>query len=268
MSNKLLGAGWFLMTPEVVARDSRLNKLQQNIYSELYTFQNATPNQPIWISNNKLADKYDVVRESISRAISKLVDYGYIKRELVYKENSKQVDRRLIRVVPIDEVINMGSDQSVNRVVTDTSIGWCPQRQGGSDHSVKENIPSNIPINKPNTIMSSSNEHDQSVSDITKKLIDKINQLSGAKYRVTDKAKRMVKARLKDYTEIELMNMLDYVWKSWESWNERAKYFRPQTLFAPSKTDEYVAKMQAEPVKKESDSNDWLSNITEAADNA
>lgn len=268
MSNKLLGAGWFLMTPEVVARDSRLNKLQQNIYSELYTFQNATPNQPIWISNNKLADKYDVVRESISRAISKLVDYGYIKRELVYKEDSKQVDRRLIRVVPIDEVINMGSDQSVNRVVTDTSIGWCPQRQGGSDHSVKENIPSNIPVNKPNTSMSSSNEHDESLVSATKQIIEKINQLSGRKFRVTDSAKRLVKPRLVDYTLDELLEMLEYKWNDWSDWDGRYNAFQPETLFRAKNTDKYIASMQAEPVKKESDSNDWLSNITEAADNA
>ncbi len=116
--------------------------------------------------------------------------------------------------------------------------------------------------------MSSSNEHDLSVSTVSKKLIERINQLSGSKYRVTDKTKSMVKARLKDYTEPELMNMLDYVWKSWETWSERAKYFRPQTLFAPSKTDEYIAKMQAEPIATENDSDDWLSQITEDANNA
>lgn len=122
-------------------------------------------------------------------------------------------------------------------------------------------------LGKSNT-MSSSNEHDLSVSAVSKKLIERINQLSGSKYRVTDKTKSMVKARLKDYTEIELMNMLDYVWKSWENWNERTKYFRPQTLFAPSKTDEYVAKMQAEPMEFENDADDWLSQITKDANNA
>lgn len=122
-------------------------------------------------------------------------------------------------------------------------------------------------LGKSNT-MSSSNEHDQSVSEITKKLIEKINQLSGSKYRVTDKTKSMIKARLKDYTADELYQMLDYVWNDWIKWSERSKYFRPQTLFAPSKTDEYIAKMQAEPIKQASDPDDWLSQITEAADNA
>ncbi|WP_419155609.1 hypothetical protein [Weissella minor] len=151
MANQLLGAGWFLMTPEVVVRDSRLNKLQQNIYSELFTFQNATPNQPIWISNGALAKKYKIKStETISRAIGKLVEYGYIKRQLVYKDNSMEIEKRLLRVVPLDEI--GGTDNEVNRVLTDESRGYRPRGQGGTDCEVKENIPSNIPVNKPMNI--------------------------------------------------------------------------------------------------------------------
>lgn len=122
-------------------------------------------------------------------------------------------------------------------------------------------------LGKSNT-MSSSNEHDPTLVDVTRHLIDKINELSGSKYRVTDKTKSMVKARLKDYTADELNQMLEYVWNDWSNWRERSKYFRPQTLFAPSKTDEYVAKMQALPAQREADPDDWLAQVTEAADNA
>lgn len=153
--------------------------------------------------------------------------------------------------------VTSNSQPVVNQVTTD----GIPMVTTGKDRLGKDRL------GKTNT-MSSSNEHDPTLSDVTHKLITKINDLSGSKYRVTDKTKSMVKARLKDYTSEELYQMLEYVWDDWSTWRERSKYFRPQTLLAPSKTDEYIAKMQAEPVKKESDPNDWLSRITEAADNA
>ncbi len=122
-------------------------------------------------------------------------------------------------------------------------------------------------LGKTNT-MSSSNEHDESLVSATKQIIEKINQLSGRKFRVTDSAKRLVKPRLVDYTLDELLEMLEYKWNDWSDWDGRYNAFQPETLFRAKNTDKYIASMQAEPVKKESDSNDWLSNITEAADNA
>ncbi|MHA7611561.1 conserved phage C-terminal domain-containing protein [Weissella viridescens] len=122
-------------------------------------------------------------------------------------------------------------------------------------------------LGKTNT-MSSSNEHDVSLVSATKQIIEKINQLSGRKFRVTDSAKRLVKPRLVDYTLDELLEMLEYKWNDWSDWDGRYNAFQPETLFRAKNTDKYIASMQAEPVKKESDSNDWLSNITEAADNA
>lgn len=166
MSSELNGAGWFLMLPESVARDARLNKLQQNVYSELFTFQNAKPDQPIWISNNRLAAKYHVARETVSRAVSKLVTLGYVKREIVYKENSNEIKQRLIWVIPLEKVqqpnfekknekvvkeLSAGSDQNDTKVVTNSSTGWCQPGQRDSDRNVKENIPVNIPVNKSNT---------------------------------------------------------------------------------------------------------------------
>lgn len=93
------------------------------------------------------------------------------------------------------------------------------------------------PAQKPN----------QSTVAATETLINQINKLSGSKYRVTDSWKRMVKARLEDYSLAELTQMVNFVWEDWANWEDRNKYFRPKTLFAPSNADEYIGKMNAAP---------------------
>lgn len=122
-------------------------------------------------------------------------------------------------------------------------------------------------LGKTNTT-SSSDEHDASLSSATKKLLEKINELSGRKFRLTDSAKRLVKPRLADYSLEELLDMLDYKWNDWADWDGRYKAFQPETLFRAKNTDKYIASMQAKPIKSESDPDDWLAQITEAADNA
>ena len=118
-----------------------------------------------------------------------------------------------------------------------------------------------VRLGKSNT-MSGSDEPDQSVTLATKSLIEQINKLSGSRYRATSTWKRLVGARLKDYSLEELTDMVNFVWKEWEDWNERNKYFRPKTLFAASKADEYMGKMNAQPSQVDSNQ-DWLREISE-----
>ncbi|MBS0950554.1 conserved phage C-terminal domain-containing protein [Weissella minor] len=151
-----------------------------------------------------------------------------------------------------------GSSQPV---VNQLATKGIPVVDAGKDRLGKDRL------GKTNT-MSSSNEHDVSLSSSTKKLLEKINELSGRKFRLTDSAKRLVKPRLADYSLEELLDMLDYKWNDWADWDGRYKAFQPETLFRAKNTDKYIASMQAKPIKSESDSDDWLAQITEAADNA
>lgn len=103
MSKEFDGVGYFLNIPAEVARDKRISsKLALALFGELYSLQNVYPNRPIFISNKRLADRYGVTVKAVSDNISKLVEYGYVSREIVYKEGSKEIEKRYLTVhVPI-----------------------------------------------------------------------------------------------------------------------------------------------------------------------
>ena len=51
----------------------------------------------------------------------------------------------------------------------------------------------------------------------------------------------LIKARLKDYSEEELLQMVQYKCNEWRNNEEFRKYLRPATLFNSTKCEMYVA---------------------------
>ena len=90
------GVNYYVIIPERVLHDNRLTPLARLIYGELAALANI--NGFAWISNQKIANKYDVSLATIKRSLSLLKDFGYIKTEVFYKENSKEVERRNIYI--------------------------------------------------------------------------------------------------------------------------------------------------------------------------
>jgi len=80
-------------------------------------------------SNEYLADFFKLSKDRISKMISSLRDKGYITVQLVYKEGTKQIDKRIIRIVrqpyPIGENTDTPSRKQREGLGenTDTPIG-------------------------------------------------------------------------------------------------------------------------------------------------
>lgn len=236
MANEFDGVGYFLNIPAAVARDKRItSKLALALYGELYALQNVYPDKPIFISNKRLAERYDVTVKAVSDNISKLVEYGYLNRKIVYKPGSKEIEKRFLTV-------NGGIHRTVDRVSLESSRGYTPVEGEGIPSAVidKNTIKNTV---KKNNNMSGSNEPDTTTTKVATELIEKINTMSGSKFRVTDKVKTDVKARLRDYTSDELMRTVEYLWGAWSNWELRSTYYRPKTLFAASNIDTYVEQM-------------------------
>nr|WP_262487466.1 helix-turn-helix domain-containing protein [Enterococcus gallinarum] len=68
-----------------------------------------------WASNDYFADLYNVKKETISRWVSDLEKFGYIRRSIVFKEGTKQIINRYIFLNQegIDEKINTPIDEKV-----------------------------------------------------------------------------------------------------------------------------------------------------------
>ena len=72
-----------------------LSITERVILAEINNFENA---KGCFISNNSLGRFVGLSGSRISQIISRLKDLEYVSIELFYKEGSKEVERRLIRI--------------------------------------------------------------------------------------------------------------------------------------------------------------------------
>ena len=93
-------------------------------------------------SNGYFARLYDRPKQTISRWINLLIKLGYLKSEMIYKKNSKEIQER--RLYPITTPINANNNRGINASVKG-SINTDNNR--GINASVKDNITSINTIN-------------------------------------------------------------------------------------------------------------------------
>ena len=56
-----------------------------------------------WASNDYFANLYKVSKRSISLWVKELIDNGFISSKLIYKENSMEIERRIITIAPMEK---------------------------------------------------------------------------------------------------------------------------------------------------------------------
>ena len=93
-------------------------------------------------SNGYFARLYDRPKPTISRWINLLIKLGYLKSEMIYKENSKEIKER--RLYPITTPINANNNRGIN---TSVKGGINTDNNRGINTSVKDNITSINTIN-------------------------------------------------------------------------------------------------------------------------
>lgn len=110
-----------------VRYDRRLGKPNaRELYSEITALSNK--DGYCHASNSYFAKLYEVDDRTISRWLTLLENCGYLQRELIYKENSKQVKER--RLYPISTPLgrNVTTPRQKSRGGIDKSVGTPPDR--------------------------------------------------------------------------------------------------------------------------------------------
>lgn len=87
---------YYAVIPANVRYDKRLKDKAKLLYSEIAALANK--NGYCSASNKYFANLYEVDVSTISRLIKNLCDYGYIKTEIIYKENSKEIEKRYMHI--------------------------------------------------------------------------------------------------------------------------------------------------------------------------
>lgn len=134
---------YYAIIPAKVRYDKDLMANAKLLYGEITALCNEKG--ICWAGNEYFADLYKVSKETISRWISQLNKKNYIKIKMFYKNDSKEIEKRIISInqYPIDENVNTYCEKNQsNDLLTKTSIPYYQKNQGGIDKNIKENITS------------------------------------------------------------------------------------------------------------------------------
>ena len=99
MSNLNLKGLWI---PIEILTDKNLSDKEKHIYS-LVIFL-SQEKQYCFCTNKTISELLNISVTQVSKLVNSLKDKGYINIEMVYKENSKEIDIR--KLIPIEEKLN------------------------------------------------------------------------------------------------------------------------------------------------------------------
>ena len=97
-----LQKSYYAIIPANVRYDNDLTPNAKLLYGEITALCNEKGY--CWASNNYFAELYKVSKKSISKWINQLIQKGYIKSQIIYKEENKSIEeRRLYISKPMEE---------------------------------------------------------------------------------------------------------------------------------------------------------------------
>lgn len=110
---------YYTVIPAMVRYDKNLKDKSKLLYGEIVALSDK--NGECWASNNYFAELYNISTETVSRLINSLIKNGYLESKIIYEQDTKKIDKRVL--IPIDKNINT----------------YCQNNQGGIDKKVKGN---------------------------------------------------------------------------------------------------------------------------------
>ena len=200
---------------------------------------------------------YKCTPQAISKWTKILEKKKYITIEYIYKNNSKEIDQRIICLV--DRV-----STNVSRVSTDDSeVSTNVSRVSTNDYGryqqkVKDNNTSiNNTFNNTSEIYSPAKAEQDVIP--YKEICDYLNKLTNSNYRhSTKKTKDLIKARFNEgFTLEDFKTVIEKKTIDWINDKEFKKYLRPETLFG-TKFESYLNQPMKEMTTKDLAKNiDW-----------
>lgn len=112
-------AGYYAIIPATVRYDRRICANAKLLYGEITALCNKEGR--CWASNKYFADLYGVSAQSISSWVKQLLENGYITSEVVYKEGTKEILRRYIKIIVYPTLENLGTPPLENFKDNNTS---------------------------------------------------------------------------------------------------------------------------------------------------
>ena len=220
---------YYSVIPAEVRYDDNLKDKAKLLYGEISSLCNK--DGCCYATNQYFANLYNVSKTTISTLIKELIDNGYLISEIEYKEGTKEIVNRYLRIIKGGYLKNFKG-------------GYLKNFKGGIKENLKDNnintnntsINNNIYIVEKDTKKSEKKENLDDIYEI----IDYLNLTIGSNYRHNTKSTiTKIKARLNEGFSVEdfkkVINNKSQEWlgTEWEI------YLRPETLFG-TKFEQYL----------------------------
>ncbi|TYR75557.1 alpha/beta hydrolase [Rossellomorea vietnamensis] len=199
---------YYAIIPANVRYDKDLTPNAKLLYGEITALCNEKGY--CWAGNSYFSELYKVSKKSISTWINQLSSKGYITSEIKYKEGTKEILHRYLRIV------HGGVEENVNTPM---------------EEKVKDNI----------TVINNTSNNTSNISIPYSEIIDYLNQKAKTKYRASSKkTKELIKARWnEEFTLEDFKTVIDKKTKEWLTDTKMKNYLRPETLFG-TKFESYL----------------------------
>lgn len=215
---------YYAIIPANVRYDKRLPANSKLLYGEITALCNEKGF--CWAGDKYFADLYGVSKTTVQNWLKALFENNYISKEIEYKEGSKEILHRYIRILEYPTQENLHTPTQEN---------------------LRDN---NTLINNTKNNMSSSEKIPYS------EIISYLNQVTNKKYKVTQKWKDLIKARWNEGQRLDdFKKVINVKSSQWLNDSNMNKYLRPQTLFG-NKFDDYLQEYR-EPTKPQKTNNDF-----------
>ena len=126
MSNLNLKGIWI---PIEILTDNKLSDKEKIIYT--ITIYLSKENKYCYLTNKSISELLNISITQVSKLVNSLKDKGYINIEMIYKENSKEVEMR--KIIPIEEKLNTLFNKSL--IPSPTKLQY-PTREKFKDNKI------------------------------------------------------------------------------------------------------------------------------------
>ncbi|WP_324177319.1 conserved phage C-terminal domain-containing protein [Ligilactobacillus salivarius] len=235
-------SGYYKIIPDYVMFDKELLDIPKSIllYGEISALCNSKGY--CWASNAYFAEKFKTTERTIIRYINKLVDKKYIAKKTIYKDGSKEVEKRILSIDfrPSDIDDTTGGDTDVT-TPGDTDV---------TDNNVNINN-----INNNSDDVKKNNKYNFNY----KKFFDFFKETTGKKYTATNNNKKLINARLNEgATKQDFYLITKHKAIQWKDSEKMNNWLKPNTIFSSKHFEDYLneaeAYFSAEPQKKKEES--------------
>lgn len=133
---------YYAIIPANVRYDKELPANAKLLYGEITALCNERGY--CWATNDYFSNLYGVSKTSISKWIAALINRGYIFSEIVYKEGTKEILNRYLKLVkdPIEEKLNRGIEEKLkdNNTLINNTINNNKERKKENKKSAYDEI--------------------------------------------------------------------------------------------------------------------------------